>query len=103
MVILDFERAWESFDLLVSPTAPSTAFRIGEKGEEISGMYTSDDCTCPANLAGIPALSMPCGLSEGLPVGLQIMAPRFAEQRLLNVAHTLEQELRFELLPGAVE
>lgn len=103
MVILDFERAWESFDLLVSPTAPSTAFRIGEKGEEISGMYTSDDCTCPANLAGIPALSMPCGLSEGLPVGLQIMAPRFAEQRLLNVAHTLEQELRFELRPGAVE
>ncbi|MGO8670242.1 MAG: Asp-tRNA(Asn)/Glu-tRNA(Gln) amidotransferase subunit GatA [Capsulimonadaceae bacterium] len=87
----DFDRAFERFDVLVAPTAPTTAFKIGQKSGDPLAMKLSDVLTIPANMAGIPAISLPCGLSGGLPIGLQIMAPAFAEETLLRVAHAYEQ------------
>jgi aspartyl-tRNA(Asn)/glutamyl-tRNA(Gln) amidotransferase subunit A len=74
LVIRDFDRAFERFDLLVGPTSPTTAFRLGEKTEDPLAMYLSDVFTIPSNLSGMPAISIPCGLGpDGLPVGLQLM------------------------------
>lgn len=87
----DFERAFESYDLIVTPTSPTPAFGIGEKTDPIQ-MYLSDIFTISCNLAGLPGISLPCGLSsEGLPIGLQMIAPAFEEGRLLRVAHAYEQ------------
>ncbi|MBU1944098.1 MAG: Asp-tRNA(Asn)/Glu-tRNA(Gln) amidotransferase subunit GatA [Actinobacteria bacterium] len=99
LIVRDYGRAWESYDVLVSPTSPSVAFRLGEKTADPLSMYLSDICTIPVNLAGIPALSLPCGLSEGLPVGFQVMGPPLAEQKLLDIAYALEQALGFDALP----
>ncbi|MFH1148884.1 MAG: Asp-tRNA(Asn)/Glu-tRNA(Gln) amidotransferase subunit GatA [Actinomycetota bacterium] len=99
LIVRDYGRAWDSYDVLVSPTSPSVAFRLGEKTADPLSMYLSDICTIPVNLAGIPALSLPCGLSEGLPVGFQVMGPPLAEQKLLDVAYALEQTLGFDALP----
>jgi len=88
----DFERAFQQCDLLLTPVAPTTAFRIGERILDPLTMYLGDIFTVPANLAGICAISIPAGLdSRGLPVGLQLMAPALEEARLLQVAHVLEQ------------
>jgi aspartyl-tRNA(Asn)/glutamyl-tRNA(Gln) amidotransferase subunit A len=87
----DFDKAFELCDCIVSPTAPITAFGIGEKSSDLLSMYMADVCTIPANLAGIPALSIPCGYVDGLPVGLQIMGRHFEEKQLLNVAYAFEQ------------
>jgi aspartyl-tRNA(Asn)/glutamyl-tRNA(Gln) amidotransferase subunit A len=86
-------RAFEQVDLLVSPAAPTTAFRLGEKVQDPLAMYLSDICTLIANLAGIPALSLPCERTPAgkLPVGLQLMAPHRAEERLLKGAYGYEQ------------
>ncbi|MCJ7745677.1 MAG: Asp-tRNA(Asn)/Glu-tRNA(Gln) amidotransferase subunit GatA, partial [Actinobacteria bacterium] len=73
LIVRDYGRAWEKYDVLVSPTSPTTAFKLGEKVDDPLTMYLSDICTIPVNLAGIPALSLPCGLSDGLPVGFQVM------------------------------
>src|SRR5213078_4416922 len=74
LVVRDYQRAFERFDLLVSPTSPTTAFRIGEKTEDPLAMYLSDVFTIPSDLSGTPAISIPCGVaSDGLPVGFQIM------------------------------
>jgi aspartyl-tRNA(Asn)/glutamyl-tRNA(Gln) amidotransferase subunit A len=86
-------------DLLLSPTSPSVAFRLGERVADPLAMYLSDICTIPVSLAGLPSLSIPCGLSEGLPVGLQIAAPAFDENRLLAAAHALEQAIGFDARP----
>ncbi|MBI4160872.1 MAG: Asp-tRNA(Asn)/Glu-tRNA(Gln) amidotransferase subunit GatA, partial [Acidobacteria bacterium] len=92
----DFRRAFQTVDLVCSPTTPTPAFRIGEKTEDPLEMYLSDVFTATINLAGLPALSLPCGLSrEGLPIGLQIIGPPFGEERILRAAHALEGELRF--------
>jgi len=72
--------------LLATPTAPSVAFALGSKLEDPFEMYLNDYCTVPMSLAGIPAISIPCGLSGGLPVGLQLAGPAFSENRLLDVA-----------------
>lgn len=93
VVIDDFKRAFQGHDVLISPTTPTTAFRIGEKIDDPMKMYMSDICTIPANLAGIPAISLPCGLAGGLPVGLQIMGDYFSEAALLGVANRIEEEL----------
>ncbi len=94
----DFNTAWESFDALVTPTAPTTAFRLGEKSGDPLAMKLSDICTIPANLAGIPALSQPCGFdTNGLPVGLQLMGPPFGEETLLRIAHAYEQATDWHL------
>ena len=92
----DFRAAFERFDLLVTPTAPSVAFRLGEKVDDPLAMYLSDVCTVPMSLAGIPAISIPNGLSDGLPVGFQLCGPAFSENRLLSAAHVLEQALGFD-------
>lgn len=102
LIVEDFNRAWSNFDVLVSPTSPTTAFRIGEKVDDPLTMYLSDVCTIPVNLAGIPAISIPCGLSEGLPVGFQIMAPPLEEEKLLSVAYGLETLLGFDDKPPAI-
>jgi len=86
----DFDAAFATCDVLVSPTTPTVAFPIGERANDPMAMYAADLCTLPASLAGLPALSVPCGLSEGLPVGLQVMAPALADDRTYFVAAALE-------------
>ncbi len=87
----EFDRVFQEFDVLVSPTSPSVAFPIGEKTADPYMMYLNDVFTQPANIAGIPAISVPAGLSEGLPVGVQFMASHLQEEMLLRVAHAYEQ------------
>lgn len=87
----DFDNAFQHFDVILSPTAPTTAFKFGEKSADPLTMYLNDIYTIPANLAGIPAISVPCGLSDGLPVGLQLIGNAFDESTLLRVAHAFEQ------------
>ncbi|WP_027339381.1 Asp-tRNA(Asn)/Glu-tRNA(Gln) amidotransferase subunit GatA [Halonatronum saccharophilum] len=95
LVKQDFERAFEEYDVLISPVTPTTAFKIGDKSNDPLQMYLSDICTIPINLAGIPALSMPCGLdSKGLPIGLQIMGNHFEEEKIFQVAYAFEQETK---------
>ncbi len=91
--------AFERFDLLVSPTSPTVAFRIGEKAANPLAMYLSDLLTIPSNMAGLPGLSIPCGLSDGLPVGLQLIGPQFSENTLFRVGHALERALGFDFVP----
>ena len=94
----DFEEALQKVDVILTPTAPTPAFKIGEKVENPLQMYLSDIHTIPVNLAGIPAMVVPCGFSrEGLPIGLQIMGRHFDEGRLLRVAYTFEQNTDFHL------
>lgn len=87
----DFDRAFEKYDLLLSPVSPTTAFRIGEKTEDPLQMYLSDVCTISINLAGIPGMSVPCGFAGGMPVGLQLMGKHFDEGTLLRAAYAFEQ------------
>ena len=87
----DFDRVFEQVDALVTPTSPVVAFRLGEKIDDPVEMYLIDVCTVPANIAGLPGISVPCGFSEGLPVGMQIVGPHLSEQRLLNIAYAYEQ------------
>ena len=94
----DFEEAFHQVDVIIAPTAPTPAFRIGEKVEDPLQMYLSDIHTIPVNLAGIPAISIPCGFShENLPIGLQVMGRHFDEGMLLKVAYTFEQTTDFHL------
>jgi len=93
LIIRDFSDAFSKYDLLVSPTSPSTAFKLGEKTDDPLKMYLSDICTIPINLAGLPAISLPCGLSNNMPVGFQIIGPHFSEEKILNAAFMLEKEL----------
>jgi aspartyl-tRNA(Asn)/glutamyl-tRNA(Gln) amidotransferase subunit A len=86
----DFEAAFESCDAVATPTTPGTAFRLGEKTDDPLQMYLADIFTVPANLAGIPGLSVPCGLAEGLPVGLQLLGRSFDEASLLRLGHAFE-------------
>jgi len=95
LIVKEFERAFQTYDVLVSPTSPSVAFRLGEKVDDPLTMYLSDMCTIPVNMAGIPAISLPCGLSEGMPVGFQVMGPALGEATVLNVAYALESSLGF--------
>jgi aspartyl-tRNA(Asn)/glutamyl-tRNA(Gln) amidotransferase subunit A len=91
----DFAEAFERFDALVAPTSPTVAFPLGSRVEDPLAMYASDICSIPANLAGLPALSVPCGLSNGLPVGLQVIGPAFGEMTILRVGAAFEQASDF--------
>jgi aspartyl-tRNA(Asn)/glutamyl-tRNA(Gln) amidotransferase subunit A len=95
LIIQDFDRAFASVDVLVSPTTPTTAFKIGDKVDDPLAMYLNDIATIPVNMAGIGGMSLPCGLApeDGLPVGFQIMAPALQDQRLYLVGAALEAEL----------
>ncbi|HKF30283.1 MAG TPA: amidase family protein, partial [Candidatus Binataceae bacterium] len=88
----DFERAFENCDVIVTPVAPTTAFRLGEKMSDPLTMYLSDIFTISVNLAGLPGLSMPCGYdASSLPIGMQIIGPQFSEEMVLRVGDTLER------------
>jgi aspartyl-tRNA(Asn)/glutamyl-tRNA(Gln) amidotransferase subunit A len=92
----DFRTAFKRFDFVVTPTSPWTAFELGAKSEDPLAMYLNDFCTVPMPLAGIPAISIPSGLSDGLPVGFQLAGPAFSENRLLGAAYALEQAIGFD-------
>jgi len=91
MIIQDFARAYESFDVLLSPTAPTTAFELGAKTADPLAMYLSDVCTIPSNLAGHAAITVPFGTGDaGLPVGVQVLAPALGEPVMFRVARAIE-------------
>jgi aspartyl-tRNA(Asn)/glutamyl-tRNA(Gln) amidotransferase subunit A len=92
----DFQTAFERFDFIVTPTSPWTAFELGAKTADPLAMYLNDFLTVPMSLAGIPAISIPSGLSDGLPVGFQLAGPAFSESRLLDAAYALERAIGFD-------
>jgi aspartyl-tRNA(Asn)/glutamyl-tRNA(Gln) amidotransferase subunit A len=96
LIARDFDAAFERFDFIVTPTAPGVAFELGAKTADPLAMYLNDFCTVPMSLAGIPAISIPNGLSDGLPVGFQLAGPAFSENRLLDAAHALERAIGFD-------
>jgi aspartyl-tRNA(Asn)/glutamyl-tRNA(Gln) amidotransferase subunit A len=103
LIIRDYEAAFGSFDVLVSPTSPTTAFPIGAKVDDPLAMYLNDVFTIPANLSGMPAISIPSSLDgSGLPVGVQLTAPVLAEPNLLRVANALEAALGFDARPELI-
>ena len=96
----DFQTAFERFDFVVTPTSPWTAFELGAKTDDPLAMYLNDFCTVPMPLAGIPAISIPSGLADGLPVGFQLAGPAFSESRLLDAAYALERAIGFDGSPA---
>ena len=97
LIAEDFQAAFKDFDLLVGPTTPTPAFRLGEKTDDPVQMYLNDIYTIGVNLAGLPAISVPCGFARGLPVGLQLMGPAFGEPQVLNFAHQYQQHTDWHL------
>jgi aspartyl-tRNA(Asn)/glutamyl-tRNA(Gln) amidotransferase subunit A len=95
----DFRAAFDRVDLVITPTSPTVAFKLGERTQDPLAMYMSDALTVPMSLAGIPAVSIPAGLSEGLPVGFQLAGPAFSENRILDAAYAIEQAIGFEGAP----
>ncbi len=95
----EHDAAFENFDVLVSPTCATTAFPIGEKAADPLAMYLTDVLTIPSNMAGLPSMSIPCGLAGGLPVGLQLIGQQFGENTLFRVAHALEGAIGFDPVP----
>ncbi|UCG10351.1 MAG: Asp-tRNA(Asn)/Glu-tRNA(Gln) amidotransferase subunit GatA [Dehalococcoidia bacterium] len=87
----EFDRLFEKFDALVTPTSPTTPFKIGEKTDDPLQMYLSDVCTIPVNIAGLPAISIPAGFADGLPIGMQIIGKPFSEETILKIAYAYEQ------------
>ena len=96
LIKADFEAAFEKYDILLSPTAPTSAFSLNAKFDDPVQMYLNDICTIPANMAGIPAISIPCGLDNNMPVGVQLMAKEMMDDKLLNVAFKLEEAIGFK-------
>ena len=99
LIVQEHRAAFERFDILVSPTSPTVAFRFGEKTANPVAMYLSDVLTIPSCLAGLPGLSIPCGLSDGLPVGFQLLGPQFSENTLFRAGHALERAIGFDPVP----
>ena len=91
----EFDRAFETYDALVTPTSPTVPFKIGEKAADPVQMYLSDVCTLPINIAGLPAVSIPAGFVDGLPVGMQIIGKPFSEETLLKIAYAYEQAMEW--------
>lgn len=91
-----FDEAFSKYDVIVTPTAPTTAFNIGEKSSNPLEMYLADICTVSVNIAGLPGISIPCGVDkEGMPIGMQLIGQKYSEETLLNVAYTFEQAVKF--------
>src|SRR5947207_1745103 len=99
VIAREHANAFERFDVLISPTSPTVAFRLGERTANPLAMYLSDLLTIPSCMAGLPGLNIPCGLSEGLPVGLQLIGPQFGENTLFRIGHALEQAIGFDVVP----
>ena len=96
LVSNEFSKAFEKYDVILTPTSPVTAFNIGEKSNNPLEMYLADICTVSINIAGVPAISIPCGVdSEGMPVGMQLIGNKFEEEKILNAAYTFEQKVKF--------
>jgi aspartyl-tRNA(Asn)/glutamyl-tRNA(Gln) amidotransferase subunit A len=95
----EHDELFERFDVLVSPTSPTVAFELGAKVDNPLAMYLNDLLTIPSCMAGLPGLSIPVGLSEGLPVGLQLIGPQFGENTLFRVGHALERAIAFDVVP----
>ncbi len=96
MVMDEFNKGFEKYDLIITPTSPVTAFGIGEKSNNPLEMYLADICTVSINVAGLPAISIPCGVdSKGLPIGMQIIGKKFNEETILNAAYSIEKEIKF--------
>ena len=100
LIINSFNEAFKKFDLIISPSSPITAFEVGSQINDPLLMYQNDICTMPANIAGIPAISIPCGFSNELPVGLQIMGPNFSESKIFSVAKLIENSMNLNILEG---
>jgi aspartyl-tRNA(Asn)/glutamyl-tRNA(Gln) amidotransferase subunit A len=99
VIIREHAALFERFDLIVSATSPTVAFPVGARADDPLAMYASDLLTIPSCVAGVPGLSIPCGLSEGLPVGLQLIGPQLSENVLFRAAHSLERALDFDCVP----
>ncbi|HWQ76550.1 MAG TPA: Asp-tRNA(Asn)/Glu-tRNA(Gln) amidotransferase subunit GatA [Syntrophomonas sp.] len=99
----DFTKVFADYDLIVSPTAPTVAFKLGEQIGDPLTLYMNDILTVPVNMAGLPALSIPCGFSEGMPVGMQLIGPAFEEGKLLKAAFAFEQKTDFHSCKAALE
>ena len=96
LVMNKFSKAFEKYDVILTPTSPTVAFGIGTKSENPLEMYLSDICTVSVNIAGLPAISIPCGVnSEKMPIGMQLIGNKFEEEKILNAAYTLEQAVEF--------
>lgn len=92
----EFDKAFEKYDVLITPTSPTVAFNIGQRSNNPLEMYLADICTVSVNIAGLPGISIPCGVnSEGMPIGMQIIGKHFDEETILNVAYTYEQKVKF--------
>ena len=91
LISREFQEAFQKYDVLITPTSPSVAFKLGAKVEDPVQMYQNDVCTIPVNIAGIPAMSLPAGFVDGLPVGMQIIGKPLAEETILRVAYTYEK------------
>tara|TARA_B100001013_G_C24321925_1_gene329023 strand:- start:50 stop:499 length:450 start_codon:yes stop_codon:yes gene_type:complete len=91
IITREFQDAFQKYDVLVAPTSPTTAFRLGERTSDPVQMYLSDVCTLPVNISGLPGISVPCGFSNDLPVGLQIIGPALGDLAVLQVAYAYEQ------------
>ena len=104
LIARDFKKAFETVDVILTPTAPSAAFAIGEKMDDPIAMYLNDVFTVPASLAGLPAISVPAGLDpQGLPLGLQLIGRPFDEETVLRAAEALETAARFDTKPAYLE
>lgn len=99
----DFKKAFEKCDALVSPTSPTVAFKIGEKTDDPLSMYMSDVCTVPINIAGVCAMSLPCGMSQGLPVGLQLIGNYFEESKLLHIGYAYQKNTDWHKLSPVIK
>lgn len=96
LVMNEFSKLFEKYDVLLTPTSPTVAFDIGSKSSNPLEMYLADICTVSVNIAGLPGISVPCGVdSEGMPIGMQLIGNRFSEETLLNAAYTFEQDYKF--------
>ena len=96
LVMNEFKKVFDNYDVILTPTAPTVAFDINSKINDPLSMYLADICTVSVNIAGLPGISIPCGVdSEGMPIGMQLIGDRFAEETLLNTAYTFEQKVKF--------
>ena len=99
-LIREHAAAFDRFDVLLTPTSPTVAFELGAKSANPLAMYLNDLLTIPSCMAGLPGLNVPCGLSEGLPVGVQLIGPQFSENTLFRVGYALELAIGFDPVPG---